>query len=137
MTEEIGIIGVGEIARAIVQGLCAESDGAPAVLLSPRGAAVSADLARRYPSVRVCASNQEVVDSSAVVILAVRPDALLDALGQLRVSPRTVVISVVAGVEHDELHALFGPGITIVRAIPCRRYVAVTPSPSHIRPIRR
>jgi pyrroline-5-carboxylate reductase len=135
--ETIGIIGVGEISRAIVDGLCGEPDVAPAVLLSPRGVAVSADLARRYPSVRVCGSNQEVLDYAAVVILAVRPDALHNALDQLRISPGMVVISVVAGVEHDELHALFGPGITIVRAIPCRRYVAVTPSPSHIRPIRR
>jgi hypothetical protein len=61
VTQAIGIIGVGEIARAIVDGLCADREAAPAVFLSPRGAAVSADLARRHPSVQVCTSNQLIV----------------------------------------------------------------------------
>jgi pyrroline-5-carboxylate reductase len=135
MTEAIGIIGVGEIARAIVEGLCADGDAAPAVVLSPRGAAVSADLAGRYPSVRVGASNQEVADSASTVILSVRPDALHDALDGVRFAPGTVVISALAGVDHDELHAVLGPDVTVVRAIPLpavRRRDSVTVIyPSH------
>ncbi|GAA3161235.1 NAD(P)-binding domain-containing protein [Nonomuraea salmonea] len=69
----IGIIGVGEIARAIVTGLL-EGDGPPPeVLLSPRGAATAAELAARHGTVRVCGGNQEVADGCDVLIVAVRP----------------------------------------------------------------
>jgi pyrroline-5-carboxylate reductase len=117
MTDPIGIIGVGEIARAIVDGLCGSGDPVP-VVLSPRGAAVSGDLARRYPTVRVCAGNQEVAESASTIIVAVRPDALHEALDQVRMAPGTLVVSAVAGVEHDELRALLGADVTVVRAIP-------------------
>lgn len=47
MVRAIGFIGVGEIAGAIVEGLCESQDATvPDVYLSPRGAATSAALAR-------------------------------------------------------------------------------------------
>ncbi|MGO4419389.1 NAD(P)-binding domain-containing protein, partial [Streptomyces sp. MCAF7] len=76
--KRIGIIGVGEIGRAIVTGLCdgAEAadgaDGPPEVFLSPRGARTAAELSERYKGVRVCADNQQVVDRSEIVLIAVR-----------------------------------------------------------------
>ena len=56
----IGIIGVGEIGRAIVEGLHHGDGGSPEVFLSPRGARTAAELSERYEGVRVCADNQEV-----------------------------------------------------------------------------
>jgi pyrroline-5-carboxylate reductase len=50
----VGFIGVGEIAAAMVDGLCAGTDTI-SVYLSPRGADTGAALARRYPQVQVCA----------------------------------------------------------------------------------
>lgn len=135
MTESIGIIGVGEIARAIVDGLCGGGYTAPTVYLSPRGAAVSAELAHRHPSVHACTSNQEVAEKAAVVIVAVRPEALDEALGQVRITSGSLVISVVAGVDHEELHILLGPTATVVRAIPlpavCRRDSVTVIYPPH------
>lgn len=119
-----------------MDGLCAGTEVAPAVFLSPRGAAVSADLAHRYPNVRVCASNQEVADNASVIIVAVRPDALHDALAQVRMAPGAVAVSVVAGVEHEDLRTLFGSGVTVVRAIPLpavRRRDSITATYRHTR----
>jgi pyrroline-5-carboxylate reductase len=131
----IGIVGVGEIAGAIVEGLCADAANAPDVVLSPRGVKLSATLARRFPTVRVGADNQEVADSAPVLLLAVRPDAAESALSGLRVPRDSVVVSVIAGVQHDDLHRLLGPDVTIVRAIPLpavRRRAGVTAVyPSH------
>jgi pyrroline-5-carboxylate reductase len=118
MVHSIGIIGVGEIARAIVDGLCTGSDEAPDVFLSPRSTEVSSELARRHPTVRICAGNQEVVDNARLVIIAVRPDALHDALSDIHMAPGALVISVVAGASRDDLQRLLGTDVTIVRAIP-------------------
>ncbi|MEV0523201.1 NAD(P)-binding domain-containing protein [Streptomyces sp. NPDC050439] len=138
--KSIGIIGVGEIGRAIVTGLCDTGlrDGAeksPQVYLSPRGARTSAELAARHEGVQVCADNQEVVDRSEVVIVAVRAKDRHEALAGLRVDDGKTVINVMAGVANDDLRQTLATDAALVRAIPLpsireRRSVTVT-FPSH------
>jgi pyrroline-5-carboxylate reductase len=124
---EYGFIGVGEIAEAIVTGLC--SAGAPSVLLSPRSRARSAALAARHPSVAVAEDNQAVLDGCAVAVLAIRPQDR-GLLGELRFRAGQPVISLLAGVGHAELERLAAPATEIARAIPMppvARRAGVTP----------
>ncbi|MFI9360820.1 NAD(P)-binding domain-containing protein [Kitasatospora sp. NPDC053057] len=133
--ERIGIIGVGEIGRALVVGLCDGIEEPPELLLSPRGARTAAELSERYPTVRVCADNQEVLDRSDVVVIAVRPQDRGEALAGLRVRGDCVLVSLMAGTGIDELRRTLGTDAPLVRAIPLpavreRRSVTVT-CPSH------
>ncbi|SEH01056.1 pyrroline-5-carboxylate reductase [Nonomuraea solani] len=133
--KRIGIIGVGEIGRALTEGLCEGGGEPPQVFLSPRGARTAAELAGRYENVRVCAHNQEVVDRSEVVIIAVRRPDRHEALAGLRVDGGKVVVNVMAGVANDDLRETLGTEAPLVRAIPLppvreRRSVTVT-YPSH------
>jgi pyrroline-5-carboxylate reductase len=116
--DRIGFIGAGAIASAIVEGLCEGRDDPPEVFLSPRGAGVGAELSRRYASVHVCADNQEVVDRSHVVVVAVRVPDRAEALTPLTVGDDKVVISAMAGVSLAELRDLLGSAAPAVRAIP-------------------
>ncbi|MET8684717.1 NAD(P)-binding domain-containing protein [Streptomyces sp. NPDC004732] len=131
----IGIIGVGEIGRAMVDGLCDGTQEPPEIHLSPRGARTAAELSEHHPNVRVCADNQEVADRSELVILAVRPQDRAEALDGLRVGGDKVVLSVMAGVGIGELRDMLGTTAPVVRAIPLpavreRRCVTVT-YPAH------
>lgn len=133
--KRIGIIGVGEIGRAIVTGLYDGADESPEVFLSPRGARTSAELAERHEGVRVCADNQEVVDRSEAVIIAVRAKDRHEALAGLKVDDDKTVINVMAGVATDDLRRILATEAALVRAIPLpsareRRSVTVT-FPSH------
>ncbi|MGW1216179.1 NAD(P)-binding domain-containing protein [Streptomyces sp. NPDC002499] len=134
--KRVGVIGVGEIGRALVTGLCEREGGAPEVFLSPRGARVAGELASRYDGVHVCADNQQVVDRSELVIIAVRRQDRREALAGLRVGGDKVVVNVMAGVGNDDLRAtLATTDAPFVRAIPLpavreRRSVTVT-YPSH------
>ncbi|MGW1867739.1 NAD(P)-binding domain-containing protein [Streptomyces mauvecolor] len=131
--KRIGIIGVGEIGRAMVTGLC---DGdRTEVFLSPRGARTAAELAGRYETVQVCSDNQEVVDRSELVIIAVRREDRREALAGLRVAGDKVLVNVMAGVGNDDLRQMLATEAPLVRAIPLpaireRRSVTVT-WPSH------
>ncbi|MGN5632691.1 NAD(P)-binding domain-containing protein [Streptomyces sp. AC154] len=135
--KRIGIIGVGEIGRAIATGLRHRGgDGAvPEIWLSPRGARFAAELSSRHEGVRVCAGNQEVVDRSELVIIAVRRQDRHEALAGLSVGDDRIVVNVMAGVSNDDVRQTLGTGAAIVRAIPLpaireRRSLTVT-YPSH------
>ncbi|WP_409182929.1 NAD(P)-binding domain-containing protein [Amycolatopsis sp. VS8301801F10] len=131
----IGIIGVGEIGKALVEGLRHEGGASPAIFLSPRGTRTAAELSERFEGVQVCADNQEVVNRAELVILAVRRQDHADALGRLKVDDGKTVVSLIAGVSVDALRRTLGTAAPIVRAIPLpaareRRSVTVT-TPAH------
>ncbi len=112
-----GVLGVGSIARAVVIGLCDGITDPPRIVLSPRGAAVSAELAGRYPTVSVATDNQAVVDQSDVVLVCLRKaDAPL--LGDLTWRPELVVVSAMAGVGVAELTGLVTPATRVCRSVP-------------------
>jgi pyrroline-5-carboxylate reductase len=115
---DLGIVGVGAIAEAIVTGLCEGEESPTSIHLSPRSAGRASRLAARYPSVRVADGNQTVVDRAAVVLLCVRPQDAPTALSDLPFRAEQAVISVMAGIRMEALHALAGPAHVLVRAIP-------------------
>ncbi|WP_159675491.1 NAD(P)-binding domain-containing protein [Streptomyces mexicanus] len=132
--QRIGIIGVGEIGKAIVEGLHSGSGASPEVFLSPRGAGVVAELSERFEDVQVCADNQEVADRSELVIIAVRRQDHNEALAGLKVDDDKTVVNLMAGVAIDDLRRTLTTGAPIVRAIPLptvreRRGVVVTCPP--------
>ncbi|HEV7647434.1 MAG TPA: NAD(P)-binding domain-containing protein [Actinophytocola sp.] len=110
-----GFVGAGAITAAIVEGVSAGVAEPPGILLSPRGR--SAELAGRFANVRVCGSNQDVVDGAAAVVLAVRPPDGRAVLEELALRPGHVVISALAGVGLASLREWAAPA-HVVRSIP-------------------
>ncbi|WP_431923598.1 NAD(P)-binding domain-containing protein [Amycolatopsis tucumanensis] len=112
-----GFVGAGEITAAIVEGL-STGDDPPEVFLSPRGRAVAAALAKRFPNVRVCASNQEVLDHAPVVVLGVPAPVAREVLVELAFRPEHVLVSATSGVPVERLRAWSAPAGEVVRSIP-------------------
>jgi len=115
---KIGFIGIGKIASAVVQGLCTSEAEGLEIFLSPRNEEASTTLAARFGNVRRLASNQEVVDSSEVVIVAVRPPVAKEVLGALRFRADQTVVSLVALLPYAPLRELTRPAAAACRAIP-------------------
>jgi pyrroline-5-carboxylate reductase len=115
---DLGVIGVGAIAEAIVTGLSEGEDAPGSIHLSPRSAERASRLAARYPSVTVAESNQAVLDRADTVFLCVRPPDAPAALSDLDFRDEQAVISVMAGILIDALRALVAPAEIIARAIP-------------------
>lgn len=113
----LGFVGAGHITAAMVEGLRAAASPEP-IVLSPRNAAVAAELAARLPHVRVATSNQEVVDASEIVFLAVRPPVAPEVVGALRFRADQIVVSLIALRPEAEMQALVGPVAALVRAVP-------------------
>jgi pyrroline-5-carboxylate reductase len=133
---KLGIIGIGNIAAALVEGFCTstgpERVGADAgaggvaasgtddleLFLSPRNETRSTALAARYPRVTRLESNQAVLDRSEIVIISVRPPVAAEVLGALRFRPDHIVVSLVALLKYADLATLAAPAAAVCRAIP-------------------
>lgn len=109
----LGFIGTGTMAAAMVEGL-----GGGDILLSPRGASIAADLATRFPGVRVAASNQAVVNGSDRVILAIRPQVAEEVVRALRFRPGQRILSLIAATPAEALRDWIGLDLPVTRAIP-------------------
>lgn len=115
---KLGFIGTGVITEAIVTGLLNSDFPITEMILSERNKATSSRLAAASPLVHVCKSNQEIVDRSDVVFLAVRPQDAEPVLRPLRFRHEQDVASLIATLTAETLHDWIGPGVRIFRAIP-------------------
>jgi len=120
MPESIGVIGVGTMASAIVRGLCrAKLSIAPRFVVGPRNAEKAASLAKEFPeAVRVASSNQEVIDSSMCVILAVLPKQAEEVLSALTFKAGQQILSVIATLPVARLQSLVTPATDCALATP-------------------
>lgn len=114
----IGFVGTGNIASAMVRGLCRANPAPDRVLVSPRNAEKAAALAREFARVEVAADNQAVVDGSDWVFLAMRPPAVEDLVSPLAFRSGQVVVSLAAATPLAVLGPLVAPATRIVRAVP-------------------
>ncbi|MGO4842474.1 NAD(P)-binding domain-containing protein, partial [Rhizobiaceae sp. 2RAB30] len=88
------------------------------VVLSPRNEKIAADLASRYPGVRVAGDNQAVLDDCDTVMLAVRPQIAHDVLPALKFRRDHHVVSLIATLSREEVVALVAPVEHVTKALP-------------------
>jgi len=130
---KLGFVGTGAITAAIVTGLCSSFVEQQAIRLSPRNAKTALDLATRFPSVSVASSNQDVLDNSDVVVLAVRPQIVPTVVSELRFRPDHHVISLISTFSLARISALVAPATKVARAVPLPS-VAYRQGPTAIYP---
>jgi pyrroline-5-carboxylate reductase len=115
---QLGFIGTGEITSSIVTGLCSFSAREHSIRLSPRNPAIARDLANRFRGISIASCNQEVLDHSDMIVIAVRPPAARGVLSELRFRLDHQVISLVSSLSLRSLSELVGPATRITRAVP-------------------
>jgi pyrroline-5-carboxylate reductase len=126
----IGILGVGELASFLVEGLrraCHDD----AIVLSPRNRERSKSLAERH-GCTVAADNADLVERSDIVVLATRPPQAIDAVRGLPWRDEHVLLSAAPGVALAPLRSAAAPA-TVVRALPVS-CAAIGESPSALFP---
>jgi pyrroline-5-carboxylate reductase len=120
MNKKIAIIGGGNLGKAIAEGLVKSGFTLPSHIMVTR---------RNIESIRyleekgilVGNDNAEAVSYADVVILAIKPFQIIDVLTKLKphlIAGKHMLISVVTGVTIDDIQAVTGPSMSIVRAMP-------------------
>ena len=70
----LGFIGTGHIASAVIKGLLKDKERPFNIVVSPRNKDIALALSQQFSTVTVAGSNQEVLDRSDVVFIAVLPN---------------------------------------------------------------
>lgn len=119
MAMNIGFIGAGNMASALVGGLLAKG-------ISPKNIALSDMQAQQLASFAdqgmfTSLNNQEIVERSDVLVLAIKPQVMADVLKPLAntvQAKRPLIISIAAGVRIKSLERWLGGALSVVRAMP-------------------
>jgi pyrroline-5-carboxylate reductase len=120
MANTIGLIGCGNMGRALALGLLATGKHQRTELI-----ASDADASRRQAlsselGIEVVADNRAVVAKAAVLVLAVKPQIMTEVLKDLAsaIAERHLLISIAAGVTTRTLEQQLGGKVRVVRAMP-------------------
>ncbi|WP_446831471.1 pyrroline-5-carboxylate reductase [Candidatus Foliamicus sp.] len=115
---KLGFIGTGAIAEAVVTGLCEAGAPGLSILVSPRNRERSQRLSERYAAVEVAADNQQVVDRTELVFLAVRPQVAEAVLAALAFRPEQRVASFIATLDSADIRRHTQPAQLVARIAP-------------------
>lgn len=116
----MGFLGAGRMATALAKGLVsAQFTSADSIIASD-----PLQAARESFSVEsqggTTASNIDVVRTADTIVLAVKPQNVVETLTEVRaeLKPKHLVISIAAGVTLKTLGELLSPGVRLVRVMP-------------------
>ncbi|XP_026856335.2 pyrroline-5-carboxylate reductase 3 isoform X2 [Electrophorus electricus] len=116
---KIGFIGAGNMAFGIAQGILKSDEVVPSNVI------VSAPSKNNFPrfqvmGVAVTHSNEEVVQRSRLVFLAVKPHFVSTVLNSVskHVTPQHILVSMAAGITLETLEQLLPGGLCVMRMMP-------------------
>jgi pyrroline-5-carboxylate reductase len=116
----IGFLGGGKMAGALAKGVISAGlvKAAQIRASDPLPAARSAFI--QQTGAKTTASNVEVVQSSRILVLAVKPGCVAELLVEIRpfVTPGHLLISIVAGMPISKIEAGLGQGMRVIRVMP-------------------
>ena len=104
---DVGVLGVGELAGALLQALAAAWPGRR-FHLSPRGETSSRELATRFGFERH-GSNQSVANACRLLIVGVRPGQIAPLAAELRLTAAHHLLVLAAGAPLAQLRMSFAP----------------------------
>jgi pyrroline-5-carboxylate reductase len=117
----IGLVGGGNMARALVRGLLQAGHPASRMQVADPDPAQLEQVVALHAGVGIHGDNREVAQTADVLVLAVKPQLMPDVARQLAAGPRRagqLILSVAAGVTLDSLGGWFGAGTPLVRVMP-------------------
>jgi len=116
----IAFIGAGNMASSIIGGLVANGHPADRISVADPHPPSLEKLAA-IAQVKLCDSNASAVAQADVVVLAVKPQVMAEAMASIAAAVQAsaaVIISIAAGVTIASMHKRLGDGAAIIRCMP-------------------
>lgn len=117
---KIGVIGLGNMAKAIIAGMLAESMAKPEEIIGSARTEQTREAVRKQYGICVEADNTKVASRADVLILAVKPQVFGEVIPQIRESVKqdAIVLSIAAGKTIAQIEQAFHRKLKVVRCMP-------------------
>ena len=120
MRKNIGFVGGGNMAQAMIGGLVGNKVSAANIMVADPEQTQRELVASRF-GVRVMSDNSELASKVDVLVLAVKPQVLAGVARDLAAATQAnkpVIVSVVAGIQASSIQTWMGGNVAVVRAMP-------------------
>tara|TARA_B110000902_G_C14136964_1_gene524250 strand:+ start:261 stop:1028 length:768 start_codon:yes stop_codon:yes gene_type:complete len=114
----IGFIGTGKIASAVINGICKSKIIHKKIIISPRNKEISKKLKKQFNTIKIAKNNQEILNSCDWIFLAVTPTVGKKIIKDLKFKSNQTVISFISTINLKQLKKAIKVKVKLVRAIP-------------------
>ena len=114
----LGFIGTGKISYSVIVGICNSKINFKKILISPRNKILAKKLVSKFKKVKIANDNQEIINKSNWIFLAVTPNVGEKIIKNLKFKSNQVIISFISTIKLSELKKMIKVKSNIVRAIP-------------------
>jgi len=113
-----GFIGTGKISSSVITGICNSKIKYEKIIISPRNKIVANQLKKKFKKIYISKNNQEIINKSNWVFLAVTPTVGEKIITNLKFRANQIIISFISTINLSELKKMIKVKTNIVRAIP-------------------
>jgi pyrroline-5-carboxylate reductase len=114
----IGFIGTGKIASAVIIGIIKSKIIYKKIIISPRNEEIARKLKKQFRIIKIAKNNQEILDFCDWIFLSVTPAVGKKIIKNLRFSSNQTIISFISTITLSQLKKAIKVNAKIVRAIP-------------------
>tara|TARA_Y100000590_G_scaffold371839_1_gene434465 strand:- start:866 stop:1633 length:768 start_codon:yes stop_codon:yes gene_type:complete len=114
----LGFIGCGKISLSVITGILNSSLKIKKIFVSKRNYKISSYLRKKYKKIIVTKENQEIINKSNWIFLAVTPSVGEKIIKELKFKPNQKIISFISTITIPRLKRMIKVKADIVRAIP-------------------
>ena len=117
---QIGFIGAGNMAEAMIRGLLAGATATPGQICAFDPLAERLAFIQSTYGIAAAADNRALVQSADIIVLAIKPQVAGDVLAAAApdTGPEKLVISIVAGLTTGTMQKALAKGTRIIRTVP-------------------
>jgi len=132
----LGFIGTGHITKAVVEGILGSKIKFTKIYLSKRNKKISSFLNKKSKKIVITDINQDIINKSNWIFLAVTPAVGNKILKNLKFKKNQTIISFISTIKMNELKKVIKTKSKIVRAIPLP-FISLRKGPVPIFPPNR
>lgn len=116
----IGFIGCGKMASAIIRGLIKSGFAQPTELLATQAETEEIEAKSKEMGIEIILDNKELVKRSDIVVIAVKPNQAENVLEEIHdiVTPDKLLVSIAAGVTTKFLESKLADKTRVIRVMP-------------------
>lgn len=116
----IGFIGSGKMAGAIIKALLKSGFTAPENLLATQAEQEGIEEKKQVLGIDILLDNKILAQKSDVIFIATKPNQVVDVLKEISpfITPNKLIVSIAAGVKTEKLETNLPPKTRVIRVMP-------------------